>query len=63
MPTRSARSSAGPPASIRKPLDAKAFYVTMALSTLIGVFINFVGLEPIKALFRSAVINGVVGCR
>ncbi len=35
----------------------------MALSTLIGVFINFVGLEPIKALFRSAVINGVVGCR
>ena len=44
----------------RKPLDAKAFYVTIAISTLIGVGINFVGLDPIKALFWSAVINGVV---
>ena len=43
----------------RKPLDAKAF-VTIAISTLIGVGINFVGLDPIKALFWSAVINGVV---
>ena len=44
----------------RKPLDAKAFYVTIAVSTLIGVVINFVGVDPIKALFWSAVINGVV---
>jgi NRAMP (natural resistance-associated macrophage protein)-like metal ion transporter len=44
----------------RKPLDAKAFYGTIAVSTLIGFFINFVGLDPIKALFWSAVINGVV---
>ena len=44
----------------RKPLDAKAFYVTIAISTLIGVGINFVGLDPIKALFWCAVINGVV---
>ena len=44
----------------RKPLDAKAFYGTIAVSTLIGVLINFVGLDPIKALFWSAVINGVV---
>lgn len=44
----------------RKPFDAKAFYVTIAVSTLIGVGINFVGLDPIKALFWSAVINGVV---
>ena len=44
----------------RKPLDAKAFYGTIAVSTLIGVVINFVGLDPIKALFWSAVINGVV---
>ncbi|MGA2493788.1 MAG: Nramp family divalent metal transporter [Roseiarcus sp.] len=43
----------------RKPLDAKAFYGTIAVSTLIGVVINFVGLDPIKALFWSAVINGV----
>ena len=44
----------------RKPLDAKAFYATIAVSTLIGIAINFIGLDPIKALFWSAVINGVV---
>jgi NRAMP (natural resistance-associated macrophage protein)-like metal ion transporter len=44
----------------RKPLDAKAFYGTIAISTLIGIFINFIGIDPIKALFWSAVINGVV---
>ena len=44
----------------RKPLDAKAFYGTIAVSTLMGVGINFIGLDPIKALFWSAVINGVV---
>jgi NRAMP (natural resistance-associated macrophage protein)-like metal ion transporter len=44
----------------RKPLDARAFYGTIAVSTLIGIGINFVGLDPIRALFWSAVINGVV---
>ena len=44
----------------RRPLDAKAFYATIAVSTLIGIGINFIGLDPIKALFWSAVINGVV---
>lgn len=44
----------------RSPLDAKAFYGTVAGSTLTGLAINFVGLDPIKALFWSAVINGVV---
>ena len=44
----------------RLPRDAKAFYATIAVATLIGIFINFVGLDPIKALFWSAVLNGVV---
>ncbi len=44
----------------RKPLDAKAFYGTIAVSTLVGIGSNFVGIDPIKALFWSAVINGVV---
>jgi Mn2+/Fe2+ NRAMP family transporter len=44
----------------RQPLDAKGFYGTIAVSTLIGTLINFVGFDPIKALFWSAVINGVV---
>jgi NRAMP (natural resistance-associated macrophage protein)-like metal ion transporter len=44
----------------RLPRDAKAFYSTIAVATLIGIFINFVDIDPIKALFWSAVLNGVV---
>jgi NRAMP (natural resistance-associated macrophage protein)-like metal ion transporter len=44
----------------RKPLRAKAFYATLTLATLIGVMINFSPINPIKALYWSAVINGVV---
>jgi Mn2+/Fe2+ NRAMP family transporter len=44
----------------RLPLDARAFYGTIVVATLIGVAINFVGLDPVKALFWAAVINGVV---
>ena len=44
----------------RRPKDARAFYGTIAVATLVGVFINFVHLDPIRALFWSAVINGVV---
>jgi NRAMP (natural resistance-associated macrophage protein)-like metal ion transporter len=44
----------------RKPERAKAFYLTIAAATLIGAVLNFVALDPIKALFWSAVINGVV---
>ena len=41
-------------------VEAKAFYATVAIATLLGVGINFSPLDPIKALFWSAVINGVV---
>jgi NRAMP (natural resistance-associated macrophage protein)-like metal ion transporter len=44
----------------RQPLDARAFYGTIVVATLIGIIINFVGLDPVKALFWAAVINGVV---
>jgi len=44
----------------RRPLDAKAFYGTIAVATLVGVLINFINIDPIKALFWSAVLNGVV---
>jgi Mn2+/Fe2+ NRAMP family transporter len=44
----------------RKPKAAKAFYATIALATMIGALINFSPINPIKALFWSAVINGVV---
>jgi len=44
----------------REPLEAKAFYVTIVLATLAGAAISFSPLDPMKALFFSAVINGVV---
>jgi NRAMP (natural resistance-associated macrophage protein)-like metal ion transporter len=44
----------------RKPLEAKAFYVTIAIATMLGVGMNFFSIDPIKALFWSAVVNGVV---
>jgi Mn2+/Fe2+ NRAMP family transporter len=44
----------------RLPLDARAFYGTIVVATLVGVGINFIGLDPVKALFWAAVINGVV---
>lgn len=44
----------------RKPLEAKGFYVILAVATLIGLSINFTPIDPIQALFWSAVVNGVV---
>ncbi len=44
----------------RLPQEAKAFYATISIATLLGVGINFSPIDPIKALFWSAVINGVV---
>lgn len=39
---------------------ARAFYGVIVLSTLCGVALNFVGLDPIKALIYAAVANGIV---
>ena len=44
----------------RRPKDAVAFYATIAVATLTGVLINFSPIDPIRALYWSAVINGVV---
>jgi NRAMP (natural resistance-associated macrophage protein)-like metal ion transporter len=44
----------------RKPLQAKAFYGTIAAATVVGGLLNFTTLDPVKALFWSAVVNGVV---
>ena len=43
-----------------KPWEAAGFYSIIGLATLIGVAIDWSPLDPIKALFWSAVINGVV---
>jgi NRAMP (natural resistance-associated macrophage protein)-like metal ion transporter len=44
----------------RKPGRAKGFYGTIAAATLVGAVLNFTPIDPIKALFWSAVVNGVV---
>jgi NRAMP (natural resistance-associated macrophage protein)-like metal ion transporter len=44
----------------RLPSRAKAFYATIGAATLGGALLNFSPLNPIKALYWSAVINGVV---
>ncbi len=43
-----------------KPREAKHFYTVIAASTLVGMLINFVGINPMSALFWTAVINGLV---
>jgi NRAMP (natural resistance-associated macrophage protein)-like metal ion transporter len=43
----------------KKFKQAKAFYFVIAFSTVIGLWINFTNIDPIKALVYTAVINGV----
>jgi len=44
----------------RAPMRAKQFYGIIAISTLIGIALGFTSIDPIKALYWSAVINGVI---
>ncbi|MDA8048815.1 MAG: divalent metal cation transporter [Rhodospirillales bacterium] len=44
----------------RRALEARAFYAAIAAATLLGTLIIFSPLNPMQALFWSAVINGVV---
>ncbi len=39
---------------------AKAFYGVIIISMIVGLLLNFIGLDPIKALVYSAIANGVV---
>ncbi len=39
---------------------AKGFYAIIALSTIVGVLLDFSPIDPVKALLWSAVINGVI---
>jgi len=43
-----------------KLLEAREFYAIIALATLGGVTLDFTPIDPIKALFWCAVINGVI---
>lgn len=41
-------------------LQARGFYTIVIIATVLGVALNFTPVDPIKALFWSAVINGVI---
>jgi Mn2+/Fe2+ NRAMP family transporter len=43
-----------------KPRDAKLFYSTIAVTTLIGASFDSIGINPVRALYWSAVVNGVL---
>jgi NRAMP (natural resistance-associated macrophage protein)-like metal ion transporter len=44
----------------RKLKEAHGFYGVITIATIIGLIINFVGIDPIKALVVAAVVNGLV---
>lgn len=44
----------------RKLKEAHAFYGVIMLSTLIGLLINFSGIDSMKALIYAAVVNGLI---
>jgi NRAMP (natural resistance-associated macrophage protein)-like metal ion transporter len=44
----------------KKPKQAVRFYTTIGVATCIGLALTFAHINPMKALFWSAVINGIV---
>ncbi len=44
----------------RKIQNARGFYAAIAVATLVGVLTNFVGIEPFKMLYYTAIFNGIV---
>jgi NRAMP (natural resistance-associated macrophage protein)-like metal ion transporter len=44
----------------RRPRQAKKFYIVLAVSVALGIALDYAGLDAIKLLFTSAVINGVL---
>lgn len=44
----------------KKFTEAKAFYATIGLATAFGALMNLAGINAIKALYYTAIINGIV---
>ncbi|MCE2728743.1 MAG: divalent metal cation transporter [Sphingomonadaceae bacterium] len=43
-----------------KPTKARLFYGTIAVTTLLGVSLQYVGIDPARSLHWAAVVNGVL---
>jgi NRAMP (natural resistance-associated macrophage protein)-like metal ion transporter len=39
--------------------EAKAFYIVMAISLILGLSINYIGISPVKALIYTAILYGL----
>ena len=44
----------------QRPREAKAFYAVIAVATLAGVAMSFLAINPMKALYWAAVVNGLL---
>ena len=44
----------------RKRKEASAFYGVIIVAVILGIALNFLGLDPIKTLIYAAILNGVV---
>jgi len=52
---------AGFPGSLdAKPIKARLFYATIAITTLAGASLNAIGIDPARALYWAAVVNGIL---
>lgn len=43
-----------------KPVSARLFYGTIAATTLVGAALNGIGIDPARALYWAAVVNGIL---
>jgi Mn2+/Fe2+ NRAMP family transporter len=43
-----------------KPIKARLFYATIAFTVLAGASLNYIGIDPVRALYWAAVVNGVL---
>jgi NRAMP (natural resistance-associated macrophage protein)-like metal ion transporter len=43
-----------------QPAEARTFYTVIAVATLAGAALDFTSIDPIKALYWSAIVNGIV---
>ena len=43
-----------------KPMQARLFYATIAVTTLAGAALTSLAVDPVRALYWAAVVNGVL---
>jgi Mn2+/Fe2+ NRAMP family transporter len=43
-----------------KPKQAKSFYAVIIVATLVGMLVNFIGVNVIQALYWTAILNGLL---